>query len=138
MIGNMMKTTRRQWILLSLTLVAFIASSCKEEQLSQQQEEAQLKALFIDIEAMTTSISCEDPSEWFFSALGSKACGGPAGYVSYSSKIDTVLFLQKVQEYSAQQEQFNKRWGIISNCTVTPQPTGVFCENGAPVFTYYQ
>ena len=131
-----MRTAMKKGVLVSLVLATIIASSCKEEQLTQEQEAAQLEALYIDIETMVSSVSCDDPSEWTFSAIGSKACGGPTGFVAYSSKMDTELFLQKVNEYTKAQKQFNERWEIFSDCSVPLAPAAVYCKNGVAIFSY--
>src|SRR5699024_8797860 len=77
-----------------------------------------------------------ESSEWNFSSFGSKACGGPVGFIAYSTKIDVELFLEKVEKHKIEQKKFNEKWGIISDCSVPPEPTGVICKDGEPSFIY--
>ena len=110
---------------------------CSEDiETTKEQDAQKLELLFAEIKTLSTSVACVDSSEWTFTAYGSKPCGGPIGYIAYSSKIDTVFFLRKIDEYTVAQENFNKKWGIISDCTVTPVPSDVVCSNGKPVLEY--
>lgn len=121
-------------IILLAFLIALI--SCKEEQSSQEEEARQLEKLLDEIENLASSVTCEDPSEWTFTAYGSKPCGGTVGYIAYAKSINTKEFLKKVEAYTNKQDSFNRKWGIVSDCSAPVQPSGVTCENGLPVFEY--
>jgi len=123
-------------IIFLLTTLAFRSCSNDDKNSSQEQEAQQLSEMFAEIEALASSESCDDASEWTFTSYGSKACGGPIGYIAYSQNIDTELFLQKVEEHRTAQQAFNEKWGIISDCSVPQEPDTVVCENGEPVFEY--
>jgi hypothetical protein len=102
-----------------------------------QDEEAQnLQEMFTEIENLAASEKCDDPSDWTFTSFGSKACGGPIGFIAYSINIDVVLFLEKIEEHRSKQKEFNEKWGIISDCSVPSQPIAIKCEDGNPVFEY--
>ena len=122
--------------ILSTLLLLLISFSCEDESLSQEQEEQQLRSLFDEIQEMANSKDCEDASNWTYTAYGEKACGGPVGYIAYSTHIDTASFLDKVDEHRAAQQEFNEKWGIASDCSVPQEPDDVICENGDPAFVY--
>lgn len=114
-----------------------ICFSCNDDdELTQEQEAQNLNQLFSEIENLATSENCSVSTEWTFTSYGSKACGGPIGFIAYSTNIDTDLFLEKIEEHRTAQQEFNEKWGIISDCSVPSQPSGVVCENGSPLFEY--
>ena len=69
-------------------------------------------------------------------AYGSKACGGPQGYLAYSRSIDVQNFLDQVAVYTQSEEVFNMKWEVVSTCELAEPPTGVVCEDEKPVFVY--
>jgi hypothetical protein len=104
---------------------------------STAQEDMQLlNKLWDDIYAMSGSANCQRANEWGIVAVGSKPCGGPWSYLAYRLAIDTECFLKKVNYYNAQQQKYNQKYGIASNCMVEPMPKAVICEDGKPVFVY--
>ncbi|WP_250434564.1 hypothetical protein [Hanstruepera flava] len=122
---------------LLLLVICFSCSGDDDNNTPTQEEEAQiLNAMFSEIESMATSLRCEDPSDWSFTSFGSKPCGGPIGYIAYPLSIDTQLFLDKVEAHKLEQEAFNQRWGLISDCSVQPQPIGISCENGNAILEF--
>ena len=122
-------------LLLLISLTAM--KSCKNNhELSQEQEEQNLEEMYVEIEALANSQPCTDPNDWMFTEIGAKACGGPVGYIPYSGNINTESFLEKVKNYTAAQEAFNKKWGIVSDCSLPPKPSGIECRDGAPHFVY--
>ncbi len=116
-----------------LTLLVGLCFSCKDEELTQVQEAQNLDQMFSEITILAASVACDDSSEWKTTSYGSKACGGPIGYIAYSQAIDTALFLEKVEAHRTAQEEFNRRWEIISDCALAAPPNGVVCEDGKPV-----
>jgi hypothetical protein len=131
--------------LMAIFLLIGICFSCSynsliqpnvDEELSQEQEIKNLTQLFSEIEVMASSKRCNDSSEWTFTSFGSKACGGPIGYIAYSTTIDTLLFLEKIEKHRISQKALNEKWGIISDCSLPTEPQGIICEEGKPVFGY--
>lgn len=121
------------WRIISLTEEELVV---KRELTAQEIEHRKLMDLFNEIENLSYSVSCSDSNNWLFTSYGSKACGGPQGYIAYSSLIDTASFLQKIEEYSILEKQYNIKWGIISDCALAGSPTSVECKNGYPVLKY--
>ena len=63
--------------------------------------------------------------------IGSKACGGPSGYIIYSSKnVDTDLLEEKVCYYTKFQEAVNIEYGLASDCALEAAPP-VQLSNGS-------
>ncbi|CAL2091023.1 conserved exported protein of unknown function [Tenacibaculum sp. 190524A02b] len=121
------------WKILELTKEKL---KVKVELSDREKEHQALLQLFDEIKALATSKTCEDDNDWTFTAYGSKACGGPQGYIAYSKKINVPEFLQKVTVYTQAEAAFNKKWGVVSTCDIIAQPTGVTCENGKAVLKY--
>jgi len=131
--------------LMAIFLLTGICFSCSynsliqpndDEELSQEQEIKNLTQLFSEIEVMASSKRCNNSLEWTFTSFGSKACGGAVGYIAYSTTIDTLLFLEKIEKHRISQKVFNEKWGIISNCSLPAEPQGIICEEGKPIFGY--
>ena len=120
---------------LLLVVLAFISCSADNDS-SQQGDQQRLDELLAEIHQMAENTSCTDDSNWAFTAYGSKACGGPIGYIIYSTLINTDSFLEKVAFHVSSQNEFNIKYGIVSDCSVPTMPTGVSCENGQPTLTY--
>ncbi len=87
------------------------------------------------MEQIDTAI-CTGPAQWSFTALGSKACGGPKTYIAYPHSIDTVAFLQLVKKYNEAEHAFNEKHNIISDCMAILPPAEVSCVDGKPVLVY--
>jgi|GEM_PF-727282 len=109
---------------------------CNGDKMSQEQEFEHLNQMFNEIENLSLSVNCNNSSEWSFIGYGSKACGGHVGYIAYSININIELFFQKINDHKIAQQEYNQKWGIISDCSIPPQPNSVICEDGNPVFIY--
>ena len=122
---------------IGIALLIGICFSCNDDDaLTQEQQAQNLDQMFSEIEILATSENCDDSAEWTFTSYGSKACGGPLGFIAYPINIGTELFLKKIEEYTTAQQEFNQKWGIVSDCYVPSQPSEIICENGSPVFEY--
>ncbi|MFC6266149.1 hypothetical protein [Flavobacterium panici] len=98
-------------------------------------EEQDLEKLYNEIIALS-DINKPCTGDWDFTAIGSKACGGPEKYIPYSLKINTTDFLAKVNYYSIMQESFNHKWKVISFCDIPNRPKSVECVNGKATLMY--
>jgi hypothetical protein len=116
----------------------FVLSSCDISGAERGGEESpiSLDQLWAEINQLATSQNCTNASDWKFTPIGSKPCGGPMSYIAYSRKIDGKRFLELVNNYTALQADFNKRTGAISNCELVARPSGVRCENSKAVSIY--
>lgn len=102
----------------------------------QEKDHENLMGLFHEIKELSQSVSCTNSTDWKMVAYGSKACGGPQGYIAYSTKINVDVFLEKVAKYTKAEDEYNKKWSIVSTCDVTAKPKTIECENGLPVLKY--
>lgn len=125
--------TSFSWQIISLTATELIVTY----QLTNQEDDyLELMELYNEIVELATSKTCENANDWSFTAYGSKACGGSQGYIAYPNSIDVSAFLQKVVDYTQKEDDYNRKWSIVSTCDLPAQPTGVICQNGDPILTY--
>jgi hypothetical protein len=103
---------------------------------SLAEDDASLSELYTIIKTISESETCSEGSSWKFSAYGSKACGGPIGYIAYSKCINTADFLNKIAVFTELQGQYNNKHEVASTCDVPPPPTSVNCEDDKPVLVY--
>ncbi|MGV3762563.1 hypothetical protein [Parapedobacter sp.] len=101
---------------------------------TKEGDEGKLRELREKIDTLSLMYPCGDASEWRFTAIGAKACGGPTGYVPYSTRLDTAAFLKMVKTYTALQDAYNREYGIASDCAYVTPPSEVVCEEGKPTF----
>ena len=115
-----------------LSVLVFLCSCSDDDGITQESLDAQ----FLRIKALSESEVCEDSSEWQFVAVGFKACGGPDGYIAYSTSINTDEFLALVKKYNEDRRTFVEQEGLFSNCLFESPPVGIKCENGMAVLVY--
>ena len=86
-------------------------------------------SLMRDIAAEIGDAACDTDSQCRTMGVGAKACGGPEGYVAWSSKVNDAGTRLKAlaAAHSAERERENERSGMRSNCSVTPDP-GAVCR----------
>lgn len=126
---------RFYFIALSIAAISFV--SCIDDyELTHDEEVAELQEKYEHIVELAQSETCEEASGWDIVAVGTKDCGGPESYIPYSISIDTVRLFQLIRIYNKTQAYYHEKWGTVSDCSETPQPAGVTCENGEPVLTY--
>lgn len=72
----------------------------------------------------SADLSCTKTTDCVVIALGSKACGGPNGFLVASTKNATIRQIRALAKQSeALEAGFNLRYGIVSNCMVAAQPS---------------
>lgn len=111
-------------------------STTKTDSTTFEQDIKQLDSLLVNISKLTYSTKCTDSTNWKVTAVGAKACGGPSGYVAYSTNIDTAIFLNLVKEYTVFNESLNKKWGLISDCSIARKPSKLTCKNDSIKLVY--
>lgn len=119
--------------------ICLIFASCSNDENSQEEDSEKLEKMYdnIIVASLANSQTCTNPEEWNFAPIGSKACGGYAGYIVYSKKINSDEFLAKVKKYTDAQSVYNKKWGVGSDCSLAIEPTGVECVDGKPKLIYF-
>lgn len=110
-------------------------SSCKKED-KQNKEREELEQLYNQIKDIAESSTCGQNQELKHIAVGAKACGGPTAYLGYSSSINLSEFENMVAKYNQLQQNYNKKWNVISDCMALAPPKSVTCENGKPKLIY--
>lgn len=97
-----------------------------------QQEGENLRRQLVEIQTLAASKPCTDTSEWRITPVGSKSCGGPATYIAYHISVESEI-IPMIQDYTRRQAHYNMEAGILSDCALVPQPSGIRCENGQAV-----
>ncbi len=97
---------------------------------TQQEDLAELVAHKAYIVSLVATTSCTTNSQCKFVALGSKPCGGPWSYLVYPSSMDTRLLLEQVTIYNLKEDNYNKKWNVVSDCMFVAPPSSVACVNG--------
>ncbi|MBM3426773.1 MAG: hypothetical protein FJX97_07255 [Bacteroidetes bacterium] len=121
---------------ITIFLISLMVVSCElstneplvitaEELISQQAE----------IIRLSESVACTNASEWKFTPMGSKACGGPARYIAYHQSIERN-FLDLVERFTAAQKAYNETNNVLSDCLLVGPPRTIQCEANKAVLVY--
>lgn len=121
-----------------IVFVVCLLFSCSNDESSQEEDAQRLDKMYTEIitASLANSEPCTSPQEWDFVASGAKPCGGYAAYIVYSKKINVEKFLEKIKKHSDAQNDYNKKWGVVSDCAMEVKPTGIKCSEGKPVLSY--
>lgn len=119
------------WIPLLLLMVSFSCEDTSDKTYTLDQ----LEELSKEIQSLSESVSCTNSSEWRFTPMGSKACGGPIKYIAYHQSIEEK-FLDLVTQYTKLQAEYNQKNNVISDCMLVAPPRSVTCEGNKPIFSY--
>jgi hypothetical protein len=113
-------------------VIPIILFGCSDAQdlAAQEVEKKAIDKLKSEIVVLAESSICSEDNDCNFVGLGSKPCGGHWEYLVYSKSIDTIKFLAKVEDCNRLENEFNQKWGIISDCSFVVPPDSVICENG--------
>jgi len=85
-------------------------------------------ALLIAIQAEVGDAACDGPQQCHSMAIGSKPCGGPDGYLAWSSKRTHEQRLTAlVEQHAAARKAENVRNDVLSSCVFETNP-GVRCQ----------
>lgn len=121
------------WTLLYLILTFGFLSSCgifdEDSRKFQLDEIEELKS---EILALSESVPCTNSTEWKFTPMGSKACGGPTHYIAYHQSVEAD-FLELVSQYTTLQAEYNKKNNVVSDCLLIASPKSVSCEGGKAI-----
>jgi hypothetical protein len=116
-----------------LALITIVLGLACEKELTRDEERALLDAQKQEIISLAKSGACAINSQCRYTGLGSKPCGGPWGYIVYSTSVDTSKLFLKISDYNAAEDRYNRKWGIYSTCDVPPPPDSIRCLNGVCV-----
>ncbi|NHZ61179.1 hypothetical protein [Massilia genomosp. 1] len=74
--------------------------------------------------------ACDNASQCRTLPVGSKACGGPAGFLPWSAKRSNGELLARLAaEQAAAEKKVNEKSGMMSTCSVEQDP-GATCSAG--------
>lgn len=121
---------------IGIFLISLLVVSCElasneplvitaEELLKQQTKIIQL----------SESVNCTNASEWKFTPMGSKGCGGPARYIAYHQSVERE-FLDLVERFTELQKAYNEQNNAVSDCMLVGPPRTIQCEGNKAVLVY--
>ena len=120
----------------TVALLAIVLGCTNNTETSQEEELQVLDVLHEEIEQLIAEGICTENSDCDFIAFGSKPCGGPWSFLVYSTSIDVALLQQKVEIYNNQQNAYNIKWGMFSDCSFASPPEEIRCVDGECVAIY--
>lgn len=120
-----------RFFLIGMMLVSL--SSCDKvpvELTNQEADEARIAEMLIEINDLISDKSCNKDGQCKVMAYGDKACGGPVGYLVYSSgNVDENQLKDLVEKFTDLQSLMNEQYGYISDCSIA-SPPDVSCLGG--------
>lgn len=92
---------------------------------------ALLARLEREARALARTDGCTEPAGCRVAPLGSRACGGPRGYVVYcAATTDTASLFAKLAQLRRAEEAYNREQGMMSTCEFR-EPPGVELSGGS-------
>jgi hypothetical protein len=88
-----------------------------------------------EIIRLAESVPCTNASEWKFTPMGNKACGGPARYIAYHQSVEREI-LDLVNRFTALQKAYNEKNNVISDCLLVGPPRTIQCEANKAILVY--
>ena len=119
-------------LLLSLSSLLACATEPPTQPIGKpMNQSAQTSAqLYAEIKTLIGDAPCDDASQCRTIAVGFKACGGPGGYLAWSTKtVDEATLKDLVQRQAAAEQAESQRAGMISDCRLVTDP-GAVCRAG--------
>jgi hypothetical protein len=116
-----------------LALLSLLLPGCLLDGSSREDDLRKLAAMGDEIEALVSDPMCSDSTECAYIAFGAKPCGGPWRYLIYSpATVDETVLEEKVAEYNRFEDTINRRYGLVSDCSV-PRAPRLGCLDGVCV-----
>jgi len=112
-----------------INLILLSVFGCESDNDERAIDEKRINDLSEEIHALAESSVCNNETQCAYIAMGSKACGGSAGYLVYSNSIDTGELIEKVKVYNELTNQYNLKYGGISDCMPVSPPKELICED---------
>ena len=88
-----------------------------------------------EIIRLAESVPCTNASEWKFTPMGNKACGGPARYIAYHQSVERE-FLDLVNRFTPLQKAYNEKNNVISDCLLVGPPRTIQIEANKALLVY--
>ena len=119
-------------LVFTLTLFGCASSNETNNQLADRMALFDEKAAIQDLIFDT---GCTEEGVCKYIGFGSKPCGGHWFYLVFDSSIEEEV-TARVETYNLKEDEFNKKYGIVSDCSMALPPDRVECVDGkcTPVF----
>ena len=121
---------------ITIFLISLLVVSCElainEPLLVSEEELINAQA---EIIRLAESVPCTNASEWKFTPMGNKACGGPARYLAYHQSVEREL-LDLVEQFTTAQKAYNEQNNVLSDCLLVGPPRTIQCEANKAVLVY--
>ena len=93
----------------------------------------QIVALEDQAKALVKTEGCGSTDQCRTAAVGSRACGGPRYYLVYCARTtDSVALFSKLEQIAAAEQEYNKRYQLVSTCEFRMPPNvvlvGISCK----------
>src|SRR2546423_1456197 len=89
----------------------------------QKSDWNQIVAIENEAKALVKTDGCSSADQCRTAAVGSRACGGPRYYLVYCAKTtDTVALFEKLDAIRSAEQEFNKRYQVVSTCEFRMPP----------------
>ncbi len=107
------------------------AMQCDDDDITAPCEDTSMQLLEFrsTIENLANQSVCGEDFECRYIAFGSKPCGGPWGFLVYTTSIDTLTLTSLVMEYNQLETNYNQNCNTVSDCSTPQPPIGFECEN---------
>lgn len=94
---------------------------------SQEGDWAAIVRLEDQAKAIAKASGCSSSGQCRTAAVGNRACGGPRYYITYcAASTDSVALFRKLEEVAAAENQYNRKYQIVSTCEFRmPPPVGL-------------
>jgi hypothetical protein len=113
---------------MSILICCFLAAC--DRHYTEESDRARLEEMHQDIVEFVGEPTCSGSEDCRFIAFGAKPCGGPWEYLIYSaSTVDTLELQHMVETYNRFNDELNRRYGWVSECSVPPVPN-LDCREG--------
>lgn len=96
----------------------------------QESEKEVIDKLNIEIKSLAKESVCSEEFTCYSVGIGAKPCGGFWEYIVYSSSIDVVSFMTKIETMNELEKEYNEKYMILSDCFLAMPPASLTCENG--------
>lgn len=114
----------------SICLIAWACVSCVAAPPPPSQNAVDSAALLRQIRAEIGDPVCDAPQQCDSIAVGAKSCGGPEGYLAWSSKVgNSKKLVNLVAQHALARKMEQERDGMVSDCMVVANP-GAACVAG--------
>lgn len=108
---------------LALLGLAALVASCNSAFPVDASSAAASANLEAHVVALIGDAACDNSHQCRTVGVGAKPCGGPEGYLPWSTKVTDARALQEAVQAQAQaRAEENKRSGMASDCMMRPEP----------------